>query len=94
MVGKEQKQQKSKKSIAAEIIYSEKATEIFNYIQKIKEKIKDTVSKGKEINSSKFLEFISRFSDEMDYITEELMRQDIRVATATGLIELRPYPVN
>ena len=68
MVSKEQEQERSKKSIAAEVIYSEKASEIFNHIRKIKEKIKDTVSKGKEINSSKFLEFISRFSDEMDYI--------------------------
>src|SRR4051794_20584617 len=100
MVSKEQG--RNKKSIAAEVIYSEKASEIFNHIQKIKEKItsltnlssKDTELKSKEINSSKLLEFISRFNDEMDYITEELMRQDIRVATATSLIELHPYPVD
>jgi hypothetical protein len=37
MVSKEQ--ERSKKTIAAEVIYSEKSSEIFNHIQKIKEKI-------------------------------------------------------
>src|ERR1700722_14633988 len=103
MVSKKQEQERSKKSIAAEVIYSEKATEIFNHIQKIKEKVitnltnlssRDVGTKRKETNFSELLEFISRLSDEMDYIMEELMRQDIRVATSTGLIELKPYPID
>lgn len=100
MTNKEKEKKRNKKSIAAEVIYSEKASELFNHIRKIKEKINnlanldDKNTAKKEINSSELLDFISRFSDEIDYITEELMRQDIRVATATGLIELHPYPVD
>ena len=30
----------------------------------------------------------------MDWLREELMRQDIRVSIATGYIELHPYPVD
>ena len=69
----------------------EKSSEIFNHIQKIKEKITNLTSSG---NPSELLEFINRLSDEMNYLGEELMRQDIRVATATGLIEKRPYPID
>lgn len=85
-------EQRSKKSIAAEVIYSEKASEVFNHLQKIKEKLKDTASKRKEIDPSEFFELINRIGDEIDWLGEELMRQAIRVAIATNVIELHPYP--
>src|SRR5438045_9706022 len=99
---KELKHERDKKSIAAEVIYSEKANEIFNHIQKVKEKMinltnfgsRNAATKRKEINSSELLELINRINDELDYLGEELMRKDIRIATATGLIELHPYPTD
>ncbi len=80
MARKEQEQERSKKSIAAEVIYSEKAIEIYKVIQEIKKGLTNT--KGKE----------NEFLKKIDWLGEELMRQDIRVATATGLIELHHYP--
>jgi signal recognition particle GTPase len=91
MLNKEKEQQRSKKSIAAEVIYSEKSTEVLNHIKKIKEKMTNLSS---SVNISELLEFINKLNDEMDYLGEELMRQDIRVSIATGLIDqLRPYPI-
>jgi primosomal protein N'' len=77
------KERRNKKSIAAEVIYSEKVNKIYAYIQEIKEEI--TNVKGKKTDPSKLLKKI-------DLLGEELMKQDIRVATATGLIEKHPYP--
>ncbi|CAG8462894.1 39490_t:CDS:10 [Gigaspora margarita] len=98
---KNKEQERSKKSIAAEVIYSEKSNKLFNHIREIKKKITDLTTLGinketkrKEINSSELLEFISKFSDEMDYIIEELMRQDIRIATATEAERQRLEEVN
>jgi primosomal protein N'' len=74
------KEQRSKKSIAAEVIYSEKANKIYAYIQDIKEGITNIKEKDTELLKK------------IDWLGEELMRQDIRVATVTGLIEKHPYP--
>jgi len=79
------KEPRSKKSIAAEVIYSEKATKIFACLQEIKEGLAN--SEGKGFNSVEILK-------KMEWLSEELMRQDIRVLFATGLIELHPYPVD
>jgi len=46
MARKEQEQERSKKSIVAEVIYSEKAIEIYRVIQEIKKGLINT--KGKE----------------------------------------------
>jgi len=48
------KEQRSKKSIASEVIYSEKTTKIFVCIQEIKEEL----TKGKETDPSKLLKKI------------------------------------
>jgi primosomal protein N'' len=53
MASKEKEQQRSKKSIAAEVIYSEKSPKILAYIQEIKERL--TNIKGKETNPSELL---------------------------------------
>ena len=79
------KEPRSKKSIAAEVIYSEKATKIFACIQEIKERLAN--SEGKGFDPAELLK-------KMEWLSEELMRQDIRVSFATGLIELHPYPVD
>jgi primosomal protein N'' len=53
------------------------------YIQEIKERL--TNIKGKETNPSELL-------NKIDWLGEELMKQDIRVSITTGLIEKHPYP--
>src|SRR4051812_12793155 len=98
MLNKEKEQQRNKKSIVAEVIYSEKSSEIFNHIQKIKEELDNFNSKFAETNLreknpelSKLFHFLT---NEIECLGEQLMRQDIRVSIATGLIDhLRPYPI-